>query len=179
MNFNTSNVINNTGGSRGDGGGGAHALKFDGSIKDTVMYYQTTLRNVGLYTSVSVALFTFSRFFAETQYNSTRLAGILIRPLSIFILAISCYMCYNLYNDVSNLKQYTNLHNTTNSKLIDIDNWHNLLLFVLFVLIVLLFICIYVFYTDVRYNRFHVGNLTDKPKISRKMKELSVVSKGA
>ena len=176
MNFNTSNVINNTGGAGGAGGG---ALKFDGSIKDTVMYYQTTLRNVGLYTSVSVALFTFSRFFAETQYNSTKLAGILIRPLSIFILAISCYMCYNLYNDVSNLKQYTNLHNTNNSKLIDINNWHNLLLFVLFVLIVLLFIFIYVFYIDILYNRFKITNFTNKPNISKKMKEFSVVSKGA
>jgi len=140
------------------------------------MYYQTTLRNVGLYTSVSVALFTFSRFFAETQYNSTKLAGILIRPLSIFILAISCYMCYNLYNDVSNLKKYTNLHNNNNTKLIDIDNWHNLLLFVLFVLIVLLFICIYVFYIDVRYNRFYVGNLTHKSNFGKKMKAFSIVN---
>lgn len=177
MNFNTSNVINNTAGGAG-GGGGAGDLKFDGSIKDTIMYYQTTLRNVGLYTSISVALFTFSRFFADTQYNSTKLAGILIRPLSIFILAISCYMCYNLYNDVSNLKQYTNLHNTNNSKLIDINNWHNLLLFVLFILIALLFILIYIFYIDISYNRFKITTLTNKPKISRKMKEFSLVSKG-
>lgn len=176
MNFNTSNVTNNIG---ADIGGDGDDLKFDGNIKDTIMYYQTTLRNVGLYTSVSVGLFTFSRFFAETQYNSTKLAGILIRPLSIFILAISCYMCYNLYNDVSNLKQYTNLHNTNNSKLIDIDNWHNLLLFVLFVLIALLFIFIYVFYIDISYNRFKITNFTNKPNISRKMKEFSIVSRGA
>ena len=176
MNFNTSNVINNTGGSRGDGGGGAHALKFDGSIKDTIMYYQTTLRNVGLYTSVSVALFTFSKFFADTlQYNSKTIR-IFIRLLSIFVLGISSYMCYNLYNDVSNLKKYTNLHNNNNTKLIDIDNWHNLLLFVLFVLIVLLFICIYVFYIDVRYNRFYVGNLTHKSNFGKKMKAFSIVN---
>jgi len=178
MNFNTSNVITNAGGSGAGGvraGGGAD-LKFDGNIKDTVMYYQTTLRNVGLYTSVSVALFTFSKFFADTlQYNSKTIR-IFIRLLSIFVLGISSYMCYNLYNDVSNLKKYTNLHNNNNTKLIDIDNWHNLLLFVLFVLIVLLFICIYVFYTDVRYNRFHVGNLTHKSNFGKKMKAFSIVN---
>ena len=177
MNFNTSNVITNAGGSGagGVGAGGGGALKFDGNIKDTIMYYQTTLRNVGLFTSVSVALFTFSKFFADTlQYNSKTIR-IFIRLLSIFVLGISSYMCYNLYNDVSNLKKYTNLHNN-NTKLIDIDNWHNLLLFVLFVLIVLLFICIYVFYTDVRYNRFHAGNLTHKSNFGKKMKEFSVVN---
>lgn len=176
MNFNTSNVINNIG-AGGAGGVGASDLKFDGNIKDTIMYYQTTLRNVGLYTSVSVALFTFSKFFADTlQYNSKTIR-ILIRLLSIFVLGISCYMCYNLYNDVTNLKKYTNLHNN-NSKLIDIDNWHNLLLFVFFVLIALLFICMYVFYIDLRYNRFKITNFTNKSKISRKMKEFSLVGKG-
>ena len=172
MNFNTSNVINNAGG--GVGGGGD--LKFDGSIKDTIMYYQTTLRNVGLFTSVSVALFTFSRFFADTlQYNSKTIR-ILIRLLSIFVLGISCYMCYNLYNDVSNLKKYTNLYNN-NSKLIDIDNWHNLLLFVFFVLIALLFICMYVFYIDLHYNKFHIANLKNKSNIGKKMKSFSIVNK--
>lgn len=175
MNFNTSNVTNNIG---ADSGGDGDDLKFDGNIKDTIMYYQTTLRNVGLYTSVSVALFTFSKFFADTlQYNSKTIR-ILIRLLSIFVLVISCYMCYNLYNDVSNLKQYTNLHNTNNSKLIDIDNWHNLLLFVFFVLIALLFICIYVFYIDLHYNKFHIGNLKHKSNIGKKIKTFSIVGKG-
>ena len=174
MNCNTSNVTNNIGADSGEDG---DDLKFDGSIKDTIMYYQTTLRNVGLYTSVSVALFTFSKFFADTlQYNSKTIR-ILIRLLSIFVLGISCYMCYNLYNDVTNLKKYTNLHNN-NSKLIDIDNWHNLLLFVFFVLIALLFICMYVFYIDLHYNKFNIGNLKHKSNIGRKIKAFSIVGKG-
>jgi len=42
------------------------------TFKDTLMFYQTSLRNVGLYTSISLALLSVSRFYrgkGESMYN--------------------------------------------------------------------------------------------------------------
>tara|TARA_B000000557_G_scaffold3973_1_gene3135 strand:- start:81 stop:437 length:357 start_codon:yes stop_codon:yes gene_type:complete len=44
----------------------------DLTVRDAMMLYQTTLRNVGLYTSVSLALLGYSRFYrgkGNTLYN--------------------------------------------------------------------------------------------------------------
>ena len=55
MNLLSSNINSNNDNSNNN-------INFSGILKDTLMYYQTTLRNVGLYTSISIALFTFSKF---------------------------------------------------------------------------------------------------------------------
>jgi len=58
------------------------------TFKDTLMFYQTSLRNVGLYTSISLALLGVSRFYrgkGDPMYN---IAFILI-SLATLMLAFS------------------------------------------------------------------------------------------
>lgn len=58
------------------------------TFKDTLMFYQTSLRNVGLYTSISLALLGVSRFYrgkGDPMYN---IAFVLI-SLATLMLAFS------------------------------------------------------------------------------------------
>ena len=58
------------------------------SYKDTVMFYQTGLRNVGLYTSISLALLGSSRFY-RGKGNSVYNIAFLIISVVALLLAIS------------------------------------------------------------------------------------------
>lgn len=55
------------------------------TFKDNLMFYQTVLRNVGTYTSISLALLGYSRFYrgkGNTLYN---LAFIMISMIMLFL----------------------------------------------------------------------------------------------
>ena len=55
------------------------------TFKDTLMFYQTSLRNVGLYTSISLALLGVSRFYrgkANAAYNIT---FIILSMMTLFL----------------------------------------------------------------------------------------------
>lgn len=115
---------------------------FSGILKDSVMYYQTTLRNVGLYTSVSIALFTFSKFFADNYlFKDSGIIKVIVRILAALVLIVSMYISFHLYIDLSNLKQYENIED---SHTIVIKSWINLLIFIFFIQILLLIVYIYV-----------------------------------
>lgn len=131
-------------------------------LKNTLMYYQTTLRNVGLYTSISIALFSFSKFFVEYHHYNSKFIRICIRLLSIFVLSCACYICFNLYRDINNLRTFNPSIDT--NKIIDVEKWHQLLIFILIVLSTLLLICIYVFILDIINNHFKNTNIKLKNK---------------
>ena len=115
---------------------------FSGILKDSVMYYQTTLRNVGLYTSISIALFTFSKFFADNYlFKDSGIIKVIVRILAALVLIVSMYISFYLYIDLSNLKQYENIED---SHTIVIKSWINLLIFIFFIQILLLIVYIFV-----------------------------------
>jgi hypothetical protein len=69
--------------------------------KDILMFYQTSLRNVGLYTSISFALLASSRFYR----GKNKMINILFILLSLSILLCSVTMCKYLIDDLKNMKQ--------------------------------------------------------------------------
>jgi hypothetical protein len=71
------------------------------TFKDTLMFYQTSLRNVGLYTSISLALLGVSRFYrgkGDVVYN---IAFILV-SMATLMLAFS--ILQNLNRQVSMIR---------------------------------------------------------------------------
>ena len=68
------------------------------TFKDTLMFYQTSLRNVGLYTSVALALLGVSRGNGDSVYN---IAFIL---LSIATLMLAFSILRNLNSQISMFK---------------------------------------------------------------------------
>ena len=69
--------------------------------KDILMFYQTSLRNVGLYMSISFALLASSRFYR----GKNKMYNILFLLLSLSILLCSITMCKYLIDDLKNMKQ--------------------------------------------------------------------------
>tara|TARA_B100001059_G_C17734255_1_gene527928 strand:+ start:457 stop:804 length:348 start_codon:yes stop_codon:yes gene_type:complete len=69
--------------------------------KDLLMFYQTSLRNVGLYTSVSLALLGYSRFY-RGKNNSYNVAFI---ALSLAILLCAILICTYLIQDLEHMSQ--------------------------------------------------------------------------
>ena len=71
------------------------------SEKDILMFYQTSLRNVGLYMSISFALLASSRFYR----GKNKIYNILFLLLSLSILLCSTTLCKYLIDDLKNMKQ--------------------------------------------------------------------------
>ncbi len=69
--------------------------------KDILMFYQTSLRNVGLYTSISFALLASSRFYR----GKNKMYNILFIVLSLLVLLCSITICKYLMDDIKNMKQ--------------------------------------------------------------------------
>ena len=55
------------------------------TFKDTLMFYQTSLRNVGLYTSISLGLLGVSRFYRGTGDFVYNTAFILLGMATLFL----------------------------------------------------------------------------------------------
>tara|TARA_Y100001970_G_C13985470_1_gene725463 strand:- start:150 stop:491 length:342 start_codon:yes stop_codon:yes gene_type:complete len=69
--------------------------------KDILMFYQTSLRNVGLYTSISFALLASSRFYR----GKNKMYNVLFIVLSLLVLLCSITICKYLMDDIKNMKQ--------------------------------------------------------------------------
>ena len=63
--------------------------------RDLLMFYQTTLRNVGLYTSLSFAALGYSRFYR----GKSKLYNVALIIFSIVILWIAIYLTKYLIED--------------------------------------------------------------------------------
>lgn len=86
--------------------------------KDIIMMYHTTIRNIGLYTSISLAVLAYSRAHREKNFIRN-VAGIII---SIAIISIAIFINYYLYKDIQLFSKKT--------ELIVMDKWITLLPFI-------------------------------------------------
>jgi hypothetical protein len=84
------------------------------TFKDTLMFYQTSLRNVGLYTSISLALLGVSRFYRGKGDNLYNIAFILV-SLATLMLAFS--ILRNLNSQISLIKE--SLKDENQKKIVD------------------------------------------------------------
>jgi hypothetical protein len=84
------------------------------TFKDTLMFYQTSLRNVGLYTSISLALLGVSRFYRGKGDNMYNIAFILV-SLATLMLAFS--ILRNLNSQISLIKE--SLKDENQKKIVD------------------------------------------------------------
>ena len=75
------------------------------SVKDLMMLYQTTLRNVGLFTSISLALLVYSRYYRAKR---NRLYNIAFVILSMASLMVSIKVLHHMLTDHIELFQYLN-----------------------------------------------------------------------
>ena len=83
------------------------------TYKDTLMFYQTGLRNVGLYTSISLALLGSSRFY-RGKGNSVYNISFLIISVVALLLAISL-----LQNLISNITMFRKTLKSEEQTIID------------------------------------------------------------
>ncbi len=67
--------------------------------REFLMYYHTTIRNVGLYTSVALAALVGSRAFLKKQ--NKKIYGMLILLLSFSFIVMALQMAYLLNNDIN------------------------------------------------------------------------------
>ena len=75
------------------------------SVKDLMMMYQTTLRNVGLFTSISLALLVCSRYYRAKRNRLYNVAFILISMAS---LMVSITILRHMLSDHREMFQYLN-----------------------------------------------------------------------
>lgn len=68
--------------------------------KDLLMFYQSSLRNVGLFTSVSLAMLGYSRFYR----GKNRLYNISFIAISLALLAVATYMSRLLLLDLEEMR---------------------------------------------------------------------------
>ena len=75
------------------------------SVKDLMMLFQTTLRNVGLFTSISLALLVYSRYYRAKRNKLYNTAFIIISMAS---LMVSITILHHMLNDHKEMFQYLN-----------------------------------------------------------------------
>jgi len=68
------------------------------TFRDTLMFYQTALRNVGLYTSISLALLGYSRFYRGKGNSLYNVAFVII---SMIFLLMAILILYKLINNLN------------------------------------------------------------------------------
>jgi hypothetical protein len=72
--------------------------KMELTFKDTLMFYQTALRNVGLYTSISLALLGYSRFYRGKGNSLYNVAFVII---SMIFLLMAILILHKLINNLN------------------------------------------------------------------------------
>lgn len=109
----------------------------DFNIKETLMYYHTTLRNVGLYTSIAIAIIGFSRQFIKTD----KLFDVLFHLIGMLFLNFSIFISYYLIRNIKNIFSSS----TMNKKIKDnhFNSMYYLPLIVMFTNIILFGLSIY------------------------------------
>lgn len=68
----------------------------DDNYKNLIMFYQTTLRNVGLYTTISFGALGYSRFYR----GKSQLYNLALILISLCFLAVAAIINYYLITDV-------------------------------------------------------------------------------
>ena len=68
--------------------------------KDLLMFYQSAIRNVGLFTSVSLAMLGYSRFYR----GKNRVYNIAFIVISLVMLSLAIYMCRSLLLDIEEMR---------------------------------------------------------------------------
>ena len=68
--------------------------------KELLMFYQSTLRNIGLFTTVSLSMLSYSRFYR----GKSRIYNISFILISLVILALASYMSRLLIIDIEKLR---------------------------------------------------------------------------
>lgn len=113
-------------------------------IQTIILYYQSTLRNVLLIISVSIALFSLPKISFNNYFlNKYKIFKTLIRITAIFMLLLSFYICFYLFIDVNRMNNY--IDPLQKNLYVNINNWIFLLVFILFTIFILF--CIYVYMT--------------------------------
>jgi hypothetical protein len=112
------------------------------TFKDTLMFYQTSLRNVGLYTSISLALLGVSRFYRGQGDSVYNIAFILV-SLATLLLAFSI-----LQNLNSQISMFRGSLKDENQKKIVAD-WLRISTSLQLILIAMIMFTIYTFYKQI------------------------------
>lgn len=109
------------------------------------MYYHTSLRNIGLYTSISLALLAYSRVYRDKNnfYNLIILFAAII--INIVALLINLYL-------TRDIKDYLRKMKKTDEK--EFQQWLNLLKIILFVNISLLFLSSFTGFKEIKKTLF-------------------------
>ena len=110
--------------------------------KNLIMFYQTTLRNVGLYTSISFGALGYSRYYRgkSSLYNISLLA------ISILFLVIAGTINYYLIFDMNSLLQAYDDESLSEY----LTKWSIIPKGVIVIQFILLFLAIYTLYNEVR-----------------------------
>ena len=69
--------------------------------KDILMYYHSSLRNVGLFTSISLALLGYSRFYR----GKIKVYNVSFIIISLLILVCALFMCFNIIQDLKHMSK--------------------------------------------------------------------------
>lgn len=109
------------------------------TFKDTLMFYQTSLRNVGLYTSISLALLGVSRFYRGKGDPVYNIAFILV-SMATLMLAFS--ILQNLNRQVTMFGE--KLKDVEQKKII--DEWLTISMTLQFVLVTISIFSMYTLY---------------------------------
>jgi carbon starvation protein CstA len=106
-------------------------LEFE-SYKDLIMYYQTSIRNVALITTLSFAALVYSRFYR----GKSKIYSVGMVFVSILIIITSFILNYHLYNSIQKYKNLQKTKQISNLELV------NILFFIAHIIIIL-----FAFYT--------------------------------
>ena len=110
--------------------------------KNLVMFYQTTLRNVGLYTSISFGALGYSRYYR----GKSSLYNVLLLAISILFLVIAGTINYYLIFDMDALLGTYDDENLSEY----LTKWRIIPQGVLVIQSMLLFLALYTLYREVR-----------------------------
>tara|TARA_B110001452_G_scaffold267348_1_gene276878 strand:+ start:1623 stop:2027 length:405 start_codon:yes stop_codon:yes gene_type:complete len=112
------------------------------SLKDLLMFYNTTLRNVGLFTTISFAALGYSRFYrGKSKLYS---AGMIVISLIFLLIAFSVNMfLYNTVQEYSDIDEFNG-----------IQKWRNLTIIVIILQSVLTGFALYTLYRILTNNKF-------------------------
>ena len=118
-----------------------HFLKLlDMNIKDVRMLYHTTLRNVGLFTSVSLATLGYSQYYRSLRNTTYNISFIII---SIGYLFIATYINYLL---IVNQHKFT--HKMQKNKKRYLQGLTSIAEYVLYINCVVIFFTFYTLYRE-------------------------------
>ena len=78
--------------------------------KDLLMYFQTSLRNVGLFTSVSFATLGYSRYYRD----KSNVYNIYLIITSLIFLGVSLFISHNLEKDMEHYQKEMKSDRLTN-----------------------------------------------------------------